>query len=687
MSEPAERTLNPSDLFSLRYVHDARLSPDARRVAYVISRTEEETSRELFELVVEELVSGTQCEVDVPRHATFPNWSPDGSRLAFIGKEEDGPPQVYITDVNGQVGVALTNDSHVQGPLAWSPDGSAIAFTVVSHQKCEGARRLTKKFFRTDEAGFSDGLSLHIDVVDVQSGVVRRLDLRSMVAMQPLFSPCGTRLLFLGTDAAVSYPGLGGLKVHIADLASGRIVEVVDDSWYVSAMAWSPCGKRIILAGDRNSGLTVPTLGLWVVDCDGSNAECRTEGFMGNVGLRAHHDMPTWDTSQNSHTLLVPTAAVAYATVARRGCTEIWRVALEGPLQCEPVACGPRTCLVMDVDVGDSKLLYCASDLHRPWELYLLDMRQAAETRITYLNDDVISGWPTLRMEHLTFEGFDGMPLEGWYLARGDREGPQPTVMFIHGGPYIATGYVFRFDFHLLAANGFAVLFANFRGSAGYGEPFARAIMGDWGGRGFPDHMAVADAAVARGLADPRYLGVWGASHGGFATAWIVGHTTRFQAAVVESATTNWLTKYYLSDTTAWIIKELGGRPDEIPDVYRSRSPLTYAWRCRTPTLLLHGEEDMRCPIAEAEQFYRALHDAGCVTELVRIPGMAHMGDSTGPLSARRAQNEALLDWFERHLTKPMLERLGSDVIDGKRNRDDTSLSALGTAPTSLRQP
>ena len=107
---------------------------------------------------------------------------------------------------------------------------------------------------------------------------------------------------------------------------------------------------------------------------------------------------------------------------------------------------------------------------------------------------------------------------------------------------------------------------------------------------------------------------------------------------------------YYLSDAADLFLYDLGGRPDEIPDVYRSRSPITYAVRCRTPTLLIHGEEDLRCPITEAEQFYRALHDVGCVTELVRIHGMTHVGDSIGPLSARWAQNEALLDWFERYL-------------------------------------
>jgi dipeptidyl aminopeptidase/acylaminoacyl peptidase len=222
--------------------------------------------------------------------------------------------------------------------------------------------------------------------------------------------------------------------------------------------------------------------------------------------------------------------------------------------------------------------------------------------------------------------------------------------MFIHGGPFLSVGHIFRFDFHLLASNGFAVLFANFRGSVGYGNSFSRAIMGDWGARGYLDHMSAAETAVSRGMADPDHLGVWGASHGGFATAWIVGHTTRFRAAVAESSITNFSTLYYLSDDPDVFARDLGGRPDEIPEVYRSHSPLAYAACCRTPTLLLHGENDLRCPMAEAEQFYRALHDANCVTELVIVPGMTHIGDSIGPLAARKGQNEALLDWFQRYL-------------------------------------
>lgn len=645
----SSRALCPNDLLSLKYVHDARLSPDGRLIACVTSRTLEEPAEEIFEITIEDLATGSKREVSFAGRAQYPRWSPDGTRLSFVGLRDD-TQRLYITTLTGQGCVALTPEGmRVSGPACWSPDGSTLAFTVMTYRMSVGLRRISKRVFRSEGLGIVDDVLMSIHVVNVRSGIIRSVDTGCAIAMQPQFSPCGARILFLGAETATGYASFGGLNLYTVDLGDASVVEVLGEGWFVAAAAWSPCGKRVVVAGDYDSQLTVPTAGLWVVDRDGSNPRCRTEEFIGNVGLRVHHDMPTWDTSQNN-IFTVPNSTHAYATVETRGCAEIWRIALDGRPECEPVVSGPRSCVVLDAGSRAERLLYAATDLRSPWELYISEMKGTQERQLTRLNQDALAEWPSLKVEHLRFESADGLPLEGWFLARADRTGPQPTVMFIHGGPFLATGHAFRFDFHLLAANGYAVLFANFRGSAGYGESFVYGIMHDWGARGFPDHMAAVDAAVSCGLADPARLGVWGPSHGGFATAWVVGHTTRFRAAVAESAVINFSTLYYLCDAPDLFSRALGGRPDEIPDIYRSRSPLTYAGRCRTPTLLLHGEEDLRCPIAEAEQFYRALHDVGCKTELVLIPGMSHMGDSTGPLPARVGQNEALLEWFERHL-------------------------------------
>jgi dipeptidyl aminopeptidase/acylaminoacyl peptidase len=653
-SETAERgarALRPNDLLRLRYVHDARLSPDGRRVAYVTSRTVEESAAELFEITILDLATQARHELSFEGRATQPRWSPDGKSLAFIGSY-GSCDRLYLRDVDGVR--ALTPEGvMVQGPPAWSPDSSTIAYPVVTQeQQQSGLRRITKRVFRSEGLGEVDSVQWTLHLFDIRSGNSRALDFGSIIATQPEFSPCGKRLLFLGSDSAVGYSSFNGLQLFTVDLPISRPpIRVLDERWFISAAAWSPCGERIVIVGDYDSKLTVPMARLWVVNRDGSDAECRTTGLIGNLGLRVHHDMPTWRTSQNN-IFSVANADFAYATVVKEGCGEIRRISLRGPVSWDAVVSGPRTCVIMDTNAGNGALLYASCDLNSPWELFHSDGLGHGEKRLTQLNDEVLAGWPRLHVRHLKFASRDGLPLEAWHVVREDREGPQPTVLFVHGGPMLAVGHVFRYDFHLLAANGFAVTFGNFRGSCGYGEPFMWALVGDFGSRGFPDHMATIDASIAEGLADPSRLGVWGASHGGFATCWIVGHTHRFKAAVAEASVTNFATLYYLGDWADLFVTDLGGRPDEIPDVYRSRSPLTYAHRCTTPTLMLHGEKDLRCPIAEAEQFYRALHDAGCKTELVRIPDADHMGDSIGPIPARVAQNEALLEWFERHLPR-----------------------------------
>jgi dipeptidyl aminopeptidase/acylaminoacyl peptidase len=223
-------------------------------------------------------------------------------------------------------------------------------------------------------------------------------------------------------------------------------------------------------------------------------------------------------------------------------------------------------------------------------------------------------------------------------------------VLYTYGGPNGAYGHAFRFDFHMLAAAGYAVLFVNYRGSTGYGYDFANQIMGDFGGLDYADSIAGLEAAIARGLADPDRLACCGASYGGYMTAWAIGHTDRFKAAVAEAPVTNLASMYGAGDVPGWLEDALGGTPNDVPEVYRKCSPMTYAHNCKTPTLLMVGEHDYRCPAEQTEQFYAALKAAGCTVEMIRFPESSHNGTVSGPLAARRTQNEAMLDWLRRYV-------------------------------------
>ena len=423
---------------------------------------------------------------------------------------------------------------------------------------------------------------------------------------------------------------------------------VLGNPWHIEAAKWLPSGRGIAVAASSDTTLTIPNPSLWRVDLN-SEVEHRMPGCDARLGGVIHHDMPAWDL-MTSNIITVVDDHTALVTNLRRGRYEVLRVALEGPISVDRLSDEDRSSIVLDVHPDSQSLLVAVTSLHAPPDLVCRALSGGCSSRVTRLNDETLRTWPQISVRPFTVRSHDGMELDAWFLSRSDASGSLPTVLFIHGGPFASTGQAFRYDFILLASHGFGVCFANFRGSAGYGNDFTRAIMGNWGAKGFPDHMATIDEAIARGLADPARLGVWGPSHGGFATAWIIGHSNRFKAAVVEAATTNLVSAYYTSDAAETTARDLGGRPCEIPAIYSANSPITYAHRCTTPTLIVHGEEDLRCPISEAEQLFRALCDAGCVCEFLRIPQCNHLGDSAGPLPAREAQNEALLGWFQRFL-------------------------------------
>lgn len=635
--------LGAADLFDLKFLRDARLSPDGCHVAYVVSSTDSEEHFELWIQDIEQEGPARRCAY--AGNAMTPRWSPNGRWIAFVGDR-----RLLVCEFPSlRISEPLTPESLTahEAP-AWSPDSARLAVSLREHYPVDGARRIQGTHFRADGVGFLESSNQRIYEVDPISRAVRCLTPPTLGCFQPEWSPSGEHVLFLGTDAPLKYSPYAH-KLFTVAVNEGRITQVLGESWFIVSAHWLPDGERIAVAAARDSTLTIPVVHLWVVNREGDQASLRTEGAIGNIGLRIHHDMPAWDLT-NTNVFVVADGEEVFATAQRGGNVEIWRISLTGAVAVKRTIVGERTCIALDANAGADVILFAASDLRSPTELWRATLCGERQKRLTILNDPVLARWPEISVEHFSFQSSDGMEIESWFMGPAARTGPIPTILFIHGGPFGATGNVFRYDFQMLCAHGYGIVFANFRGSSGYTEFFVRAIMGDWGGRAYPDHMGAVDAAVARGFADAERLGVWGPSHGGFATCWIVGHTNRFRAAVAEASVTNLVSQYYLTDIPEVFQRDLGGRPHEILDVYRSRSPITYAHRCITPTMLLHGEEDLRCPIGEAEQFHRALLDVGCVTELCRIPQCSHNGDSAGPLSARQAQNEALLRWFEHYL-------------------------------------
>jgi dipeptidyl aminopeptidase/acylaminoacyl peptidase len=251
------------------------------------------------------------------------------------------------------------------------------------------------------------------------------------------------------------------------------------------------------------------------------------------------------------------------------------------------------------------------------------------------------------------FKASDGASIDAWLLRPSARGGKQiPLVLVIHGGPKTVYGHAFMLEFQILAGAGMAVLLSNPRGSDGYGTAWAHAVMEHYGERDYADLMECVDHALAidKGL-DPARLGVSGGSYGGFMTNWIVGHTDRFKAAVSSRGISNWVSMYGTSDIGFYFnVNHIGGTPWGAPERYREKSPLTYVENVTTPVLLTHGENDLRCPMEQAEQFFVALRRLGKIAALARFPEENHELSRSGSPNRRMERLRLIGAWFRQHL-------------------------------------
>ena len=295
-------------------------------------------------------------------------------------------------------------------------------------------------------------------------------------------------------------------------------------------------------------------------------------------------------------------------------------------------------------------LAYTAMDSLSLADVFVRDRK--GERQITAFSDRALSKLVLSAPESFVFKASDGVNVEGWVMRpNGFRGKPAPTVVEIHGGPRTAYGHCFMFEFQLLAASGFAVLFTNPRGSAAYGEEFAAAIPKNYGDRDYKDIMESLDYLIKAGVADESRLGVAGGSYGGFMTNWIIGHTDKFKAAITERSISNWNSFFGSSDIGYFFAEEeAGGVPWENIQHYLENSPITYVRNVNTPVLILHSEEDYRCPIEQGEQLFVALKKLRKETVMIRFPEENHELSRSGKPRHRIERLGYVMKWFKEHL-------------------------------------
>lgn len=649
------RSMIKDDLFHLKWLQGGLFSPDGSKVLYVVYQVDPETEAETSTLFLLDVVSGVSRQMTGGKNRDgSPAFSPDGKQIAFVS-DRNQKPQIFLLPVDGGEARQLTTLNQGASNPVWSPDGKHIAFTA-GLDRGEKAPdfnkdpyRVTRSVWRFDMIGNLDLAVSNIHVVEVESGSTRQLTDDRFLDSGIRWSPDGKRILYTAGFAPESLDAVYS-RLHVVDL-DGKAQELLANWGYVfNPPYWMPDGKHILFAGNPDADRTLGAHpDLWLMNTETGSMENRTGGL--ELGLLGGLEGRMPNAALGAPFIgLSADASSAYLRVQVRGTVQIFRIALSGAIHAEAVLKGDRCLMLQDMKAG--KLLYSADDIISTPDLYIANLDGSAERRLTHINDAFLSGIAMPETVHILCKGTDGVEVEGWLTKpTTGAAAPYPTVLWIHGGPHGAQGHHFATDTHILAGAGYAVLYINHRASTGYGDAFSTAIKGDWGNLDYGDLMAGVDKAIEMGLADADKLGCCGISGGGNLSCWIVGNTDRFKAAIPQNPVTNWVSFYGVSDIGVWFaVRELGGHPHEIPEIYSKCSPITYAHRCKTPTLLIQTEHDWRCPPEQSEQFFTVLRANGCTVEMMRHPLGSHSGSIMGPVGLRKSHIAVTLDWFDRYI-------------------------------------
>jgi dipeptidyl aminopeptidase/acylaminoacyl peptidase len=622
-------------------VHSADLSPDGDQVAW--SGSHIEGDEEFIELRIGPTDGKLAKLVGCSPRDHSPAWAPDGVAVAFLSTH-DGTSSISLVDpVTMEYRVLVdagATEFKITGPPVWSPDSTRLAFTAVATRRKAGdPYRVTRVVGWVDGLGLVDDMAADIFVVDALTGEHTRLTADDWANRSPCWTRDGEAVVYIASWSPDTWESVAvirsvSLMGVVSDLGTGRAFLGVNTLEDGAVVASTP--------GPQPNGL-----GRLLLVRPGTDIEDRSSALGLDINGDIIGDVAIGFVDPDPRLLVSDGGAIVRVQVGDR--LEVERVTLAGSFGSEVVLSGAGC--FYPLAISGSYLLYGSGSLASPPDLYVRNLTTGRDTQISDTaahNQTVLT---KVVVEQFWANANGGPPIDCKFLRPAHASTALPTVLLIHGGPKSAFGEAFFADARVLCEAGFGVLMANPRGSRGYGVDFLDAITGDWGNLDFADLMAAVDKAIALNLADPDRLGVSGLSYGGYMSSWIVGHTHRFRGAVIENPVSNLWSMYGTSDVGMRFLPEvIGGTPATNFDEYVRMSPLTYADQVRTPSLLILGEQDHRCPPEQGKQFYSALRRAGCDAELLMLPGESHGGSAYGAVISRRVQNEALVEWMTRHV-------------------------------------
>lgn len=688
MTEPPRRAMELEDLFAIAMVSDPQIAPTGAHVAWVETRLDKVEDGYKSAIWIAE-IDGTrprQLTSGVQRDGN-PRWSSDGQRIAFTSnrkparppeklgpkeetddkkekkqhedKEEKPLPQIWVISIDGGEGEQVTNHAGGAGSHDWSPDGQQIVFAAsdkvadsdeftapVQTGVFADERVIHDIRYRFDGRGWLETFS-HIWTARLDDHSMTQRTFGDANDSNPVWSPDGSSIAFsrspreVRSDHRVS-------TILLLNTQTNDTTTILPEQAQFDSAVWSPAGDRIAFFDSGVPGVVGENLMIATVHSDGSHFTNHTRDIdlsfsdYGMSDVAASSDSrPRW-TTKNELMLLA----------SENGSTHIYRLDLKVN-KVKRVTSGKRR--IMGFDVHDDRIFFVAGEIHRPTELFAANSNGKMERQVTNVNTTYLSEVRLMEAIELDVTAPDGKKIQTWLLPPHEYDSSRPAkfplILQIHGGPHAMYSYAMFHEMQLMAAKNFGVLFCNPRGSAGYGEEFTMCTRGKWGESDMPDVMAALDKAFEQPWVDQDRVGITGGSYGGYLTNWIIGHTNRFKAAVTQRCVSNFYSFFGTSDIGFdFGTYQSEGVPWADAEKLLKYSPISYVDGIQTPLLILHSEQDLRCPIEQAEQMFVALRYLGREVAFVRIPNEGHELSRSGTPSRRLARLQHMLGWFDSHL-------------------------------------
>ncbi|MEM8930491.1 MAG: S9 family peptidase [Acidobacteriota bacterium] len=638
-------------MLEVRRAADARISPDGTRVVYAVNTAIMDDATSVYR----QQIWLAATDGSWTRPLTFdaagsraPRWSPDGRFVTFISGR-GGPPQVWILPIEGGEPWALTRAQPAVGGFEWSPDGQRIALAVPDGPTdAEKAAQQGKDDAQVVGEGDKP---VHLWVIDVpdlddpttwgESVEARRLTEGDYHAVPAIvagvgWSPDSRSLVFVRTPttSADDWPK-SDLAVVDVDSAEVRALAVSDAS--EARPVWSPDGRWIAFQRSDEPPSWGFALDIAVVPAEGGEVR-----MLPPTADRGNTDLIGW--SRDSTKVLV---SEVQGTVTR----VVW-LPLDGSTPVD-IEVGARVIDGIEIAPSGDRLSMVAQGLHQAPEVYVSPLDRFEPTQVSAMNGH-LADLTLPKAEVLRWNAPDGREIEGLLIHPTEREGDArvPLLLNVHGGPSGVFTQRFLGDRNIyplaaFAQAGIAVLRPNPRGSSGYGHEFRYANYEDWGGGDYRDLMAGVDRVIEMGLADPDRLGVAGWSYGGYMTSWMITQTDRFAAAAVGAGVTNLRSFVGTADIPSFLPDYFGGEYWDNPDIFRERSAISHVANVETPTLILHGNGDLRVPVSQGHELRVALERRDVPVEMVVYPRMPH-----GPREPKHLRDlgRRHLDWFGHYL-------------------------------------